>query len=121
MAGVMEVVVPDGVEAEPAFRARTDEFGILRLVLSDDYDIPVVRGGSGASGQLREDVLIGVVEDLLRRVETQPVEVEFANPVTSILANVFPDRRAVGSVEVQRPSPFVRILVRRIGVRKNGR
>ena len=68
--------------------------------------------------ELGDDILVGVVENLLRGVEAQPVEVEFADPIASVLANILSDWRAIAPVKVQRLSPFVRIFVRRIGLRE---
>src|SRR5271170_6735658 len=115
---MMEVVIPDRVETKAALCGRADKSGILRLVLPDDNDALPVRGGSRSPRQLGYDILAGVVEDLLRGVEPQPVEVEFADPIASVLANILSDWRTVAPVKVQRLSPFVRIFVRRIGLRE---
>jgi hypothetical protein len=117
VAAMMKVVVPDRIEAVPTFGGPTDEFGILRLAAT----MTISRSRAAARAHRVsscDDVLVGIVENLLRGVEAQPVEVEFADPVASVLPDVLAHRSAIGPVEIQRPSPFDRIFVGRIAVRK---
>jgi hypothetical protein len=82
VAAMMKVVVPDRIEAVPTFGGPTDEFGILRLAAT----MTISRSRAAARAHRVsscDDVLVGIVENLLRGVEAQPVEVEFADPVAA--------------------------------------
>ena len=80
----MEVVVPQRVEAVAALLDRPDQPRLLQLVLGDDHNPPSAGAGTGAAADVRQDVIAGIVEDLLRRVEPQAVEMELFDPVTRV-------------------------------------
>src|SRR3954454_11350487 len=73
---VVEVVVPQGVEAEAAPLAGPDEAHGLGIVLADDEDPAGCRGLAGAAGELRQDVLVALVEvvDVLGGVDPEAVD-----------------------------------------------
>ena len=75
--------------------------------------ITVARRGllSHARRNLRDDVLVGRVEDALRGVEPQPVEVELANPVRRVLDHELAHGTGIGPVEVDRVTPLVGVPV----------
>ena len=58
------------------------------------------------------------VEDLLRRVEPQPVQVELVDPVAGVGDEELADRTGVGSVEVDGVAPFVLVAVGEVVVRE---
>ena len=55
--------------------------------------------------ELREDVRLAVVEDRLRRVEPQAVEMKLADPVTRVAEDEIARALRVFAVEVQRLAP----------------
>ena len=84
---------------------------MLRFVLGDEDHV----AGRGllphARRHLRDDVLVGRIEDALRGVEPQAVEVELANPVRGVLDHELPHRTGVGPVEVDGVTPLVGVPV----------
>ena len=56
----------------------------------------------------REDVLRGIVVDLLRRVQAQAVEVKLVDPVRRVGCDEFAHRAAILAVEVDRVAPVGR-------------
>ena len=102
----MEVVVPHRVEAEAAPLGRQQLLRMLRLVLGDHDDRARLRGFARSARELREDVRSAVVEDRLRRVEAQSVQVELADPVARVAENEIARALRVLAVEVQRFAPF---------------
>ena len=111
--GVVEVVVPERVETVAAGLAGADEPCVLRLVLGDDVEAPAGggRGRADALVDLGENVAVRPVEDLLRRVEPQPVHVELLDPVGRVLDEELARGSGVGAVEVDRLAPLVLVAV----------
>src|SRR4051812_45105206 len=105
----MEVVVPYCVDTETALLRIQQQTAILAFVLRDYDDALVACRFARATGDVRDDVPIGFVEDLLRRVESQAVDVEFRNPVASILDEQLAHSGRTPAIEVQRVSPFGRL------------
>src|SRR6185437_2354725 len=83
-SAVVEVVVPERVEAVPAGAARTGELRFLRLVLADDDRGAPAGAGTSRRRQLGDDVRRRAVGDGLRGIETQTVEVELFDPVAGV-------------------------------------
>ena len=82
---------------------------MLRLVLADDKgDAPpgVALAHSRTCRDRGDDVLVRGVEDLLRRVEAQPVEMVFVDPVAGIGEKELAHRAGVGAVEIDRGRPI---------------
>ena len=77
----MEIVVPQRVESVAALVSRAHELDILRLILAHDDRRLVASRGARRRRDLGNDVRRRFVEDLLRGVEAQAVEVEFVDPV----------------------------------------
>ena len=53
---MMEVVVPEPVEAVTAFGHRTNQTDVLRLIFSDDDDRSVAGGAARTLGDFLKDV-----------------------------------------------------------------
>ena len=110
---VVEVVVPQGVEAEAAPLAGPDEAHGLGLVLAHDEDPAGCRGLAGAAGELGQDVLVALAEvvDVLGGVDPEAVDVELVDPVDTVRDDEFAHRPAVRAVEVQRLAPVGAVAV----------
>ena len=78
---VVEVVVVEGVQPVSSARRGPHQAGVLPFVLGDDDDAAAARGGARAAHERGEDVVGRRVEDLVRGVEPEAVEVILANPV----------------------------------------
>ena len=108
---VMKIVVPQRVEPVAAALGRAHQPGVLRLVLADD------KGGAAASRRSHlpndggEDMVVRSIEDLLRRVEPQPVEMIFVDPIAGIGDEEFAHRTGIGAVEIDRLAPFVVVAI----------
>ena len=87
LRGVMEVVVPHRVETEAAALGRQQLLRVLRLVLGDHDDRARLRRFACDLGELLENVRLAVVEDRLRRVQAQAVEVKLAQPIARVAQN----------------------------------
>src|SRR6185312_3274944 len=76
------------------------------------------RAGRSARGghHVGDDVARRAVLDVLRRVEAQPVEMEFLDPVARVLHEELARRRR--PLEIQRPPPVVLVLVGEVVARE---
>ena len=90
--GVVEVVVPQRVEAVAAGRHRADEPHVLRLVLGDQENRSATGARPRAARDRRQHVLGRVVVDVLRGVQPEPVEVELVDPVAGVRDEELADR-----------------------------
>src|SRR5690606_11865281 len=81
---MVEVIVPDRVQPVAIIAGGPDEPRVLVVVLGRDPDRPGYRGCARRVTNGLEDVGTARIEDLLRRVEPQPVEMELANPVGGV-------------------------------------
>ena len=81
---MMKIVVPHSVQIVAAFAARSRHLGILEIVLGDEDD--GVRAGRfpRCAPNSADDVFTGSIADGMCRVEAEPVEMKFLNPITPI-------------------------------------
>src|SRR3954453_6692247 len=99
--GVMEIVVPRGVETAAAALPAPQEPRVLRLVLDDD------RGAAAACRlahpilALAKDMGFGSIEHLLGGTEPQAVDGKLVDPVARVREEEFPHRRGALAVEVE--------------------
>ena len=63
-------------------------------------------------------MILGAVEDLLGGIEAQTVEVVFSDPIAGVCDEELPDRHRIRSVEVDRVTPLVLVLVGEVRVRE---
>ncbi len=61
-----------------------------------------------------------VAEDIGQDLEAEPVEVKFADPVAGVREEELADRRGVIAVEIDRLTPFARVLAAEIRRRELG-
>src|SRR5262249_51175986 len=81
---VVEVVVPEAVEAITIGFERPNQPWMLRFILSNEESGPSPRGEANGMADFGEDVAAGfdrVIVDVLRCVETQTVQMKFFDPV----------------------------------------
>ena len=115
---VVEIVVPDGVEAAAAVGDRPHEPRVLRFALRDHDDRAITRRAPRARADLRDDGRRRAIEDLLRRVEAEAIEVKLRDPVLRVREKEFPHRTRVGAVEVDRVAPLVLVAIGEVGGRE---
>src|SRR5690348_15771676 len=107
---MMKIVVPQRVETVSMFLVRTNDSTFLRLVFTHDVDLSSSAGSARCGGDLLQDVSGRAVENLLRRVEAQSVEVKLLDPIPNVREKKFSHGRGVLSVEIERISPLALIL-----------
>jgi hypothetical protein len=108
---VVEVVVPEGVEAVAACRERSHEADVLRLVFRHQQRRALPRRAAHAAAERGQDVLRGGVVDLLGRVQPEPVKVILLDPVCGVREDELAHRARPLAVEVDRLPPLVRVAI----------
>ena len=103
---VVKVVVPDRVHPEAAGLGRPDQSRVLRLVLRDDEGRATRARAADLARDRGQDVLVGVVEDLLRRIEPKPVEVVLVDPHAHVPQDELAHGRGPVLVEVEDVAPI---------------
>src|SRR6266568_4664789 len=116
---VMEVVVPQTVEIVAPFAARANHLGFLRLILRNQNQQALPGCCARGSSDCANNVLLRLIVDILRRVESETVKVKFLNPVTPIGNEKLADRTRVRPVKVNRLAPVVFVLGGEIIIREN--
>ena len=104
---VVKVVVPQRVDPVAALFQRPDQPRVLRLVLRHDEDRTMTCRSTRAPADCGQQVLRRPIEDLLRGVEPQAVEMKLVDPVAGIADEELAHRRRVVAVEVEGVAPFV--------------
>ena len=115
----MEIVVPQRIEAEAPLRRRPHQPGVLRFVLRDDDRPAAARLLAHAIADRRHHVTWRRIEDLLRGIEPQPVEVKLVDPVSGVGDEELAHRTGVGAVEIDGVAPFVLVTVGEVGLREH--
>ena len=113
---VMEVVIPQGVEPVTAPLGRTRQLGVLRLVLSDDKGASSAPRRSHLPRDGGDNMIFRSIENCLRRVEPQPVEMILVDPIARIGDEEFARRPGIGTVEIDGLTPFVVVAIGEIGL-----
>src|SRR5690349_18483783 len=101
----MKVIVPHGIDAEPAGLDRQQMLAALWLVLCDHDDSSRLRGCADALCELGEQMRRAGVEDRLRGVETKAVEMKLTNPVTRIADDEVARALVVFLIQIERLTP----------------
>src|SRR5690242_15106739 len=115
---MMKVVIPERVEIIAAAGGGTDQLGSLGLVLGHDDRRPAARGGSYLAPDGGDDVIRRGVEEVLRRVQAQPVEVILLDPVAGIGEEELAHGLRSGAVEIERVTPLCPIAIREVAGRE---
>ena len=113
----MKVVVIERVESKSAAILGLQKTHVLRFVFSRQHDRPALAVRC-ASRLMAQDMFGGIVQDRLRGVGAQAVEMELVDPVTSIGDEKISHRSRIGVVEVDRLAPFIAMSVAGVGRRK---
>src|SRR5665213_2822894 len=118
--GVVEIVVPQRVEAIPAGLGRAHHSGVLRLVFGGDEGFAAACGSPHLPLDRRQDVIARRIENLLGRVEPQPAQMIFVDPIAGIGDEELAHREPIRSFEIERLAPLVGVAIGEIGGRKRG-
>src|SRR6202041_1409040 len=108
---VMEVVVPQGVEPVTAVLGGARQLGMLRLVLTNDKGDSATPPRSPRPGDGGDNMIFRSIENCLRRVEPQPVEMILVDPIARIGDEEFARRPRIGTVEIDGLTPFVVVAI----------
>ncbi len=108
---VVEVVVPEGVQSHAAAGWWIEQLNVLRLVFAEQNDRAGRGGGPRRCGDLGNDVWLTGVEETLRGIQPQAVQVELTDPARGVLRVELAHRAAARPVEVDRFTPFVLIAI----------
>ncbi len=115
---VVEVVVPEGVDAVAALLRWPHEPRLLRLVLRDQDDGALAGRASRLARDGGQDVLRRGVVHALGGVETEAVEAELRDPVGRVRDDELPHGRAVLAVVVEGLTPLRAVLVGEVALRE---
>src|SRR5215475_2403345 len=115
---VMEVIVPDGIQAVAALSASADEAGVLLFVFGDQEDGPLSGGASCFARDVAKDVVGRIVEHLLGGIEPQAVQMELLDPVAGVGDEKLANGLGAGPVEVDGLAPLVFVTSGQVVVRK---
>ena len=111
---VMEIVVPQRVEPVTAALGRARQLGVLRLVLSDDKGDSAAPRRSHLPNDGGENMVFRSIENCLRRVEPQPVEMILVDPIARIGDEEFAHWAGIGTIEIDRLAPLVVVAISEI-------
>src|SRR5687768_7954583 len=103
---VMKIVVPELVHAKATVLAVAQKPRLLLFVLADGDDRSGAGSFPGRDNELRDEMWIGFVVDIVRRVETQAVEMVLRDPVSRVAQRELAYRRRVLTVVVDRIAPI---------------
>ncbi len=108
--GVVDVVVPLGVQAVPAAERGGDQARIVEVALGDQRQRTpqMCREPEGFGGQVLEYVGGGAIDECVDRIESQRVDVEVAEPAQRVVDDVAADLGGPGTVEVHGLTPTSR-------------
>ena len=108
---VVEVVVPEHVQAIAALRWGADQLRVLGFVLIDQQGGAPTRRLPHPAGDGRQDVVRGGIIDILRGIEAQAVKVEFLDPVARIGQEELADGAGMRIVVVEGLAPVRGVAV----------
>ena len=103
---VMKIVIPERVDAIAPLLVWSHQLHVLWLVLRHDDGCAPAGHLAYAPRHGGQDMLGGLIIDILRRIKPQAVEVEFGNPVTGISQKELAHRPGVLAIEVDRLAPI---------------
>src|SRR5690242_9462268 len=106
----MEVIVPKRIEAVSTALDWLGNSCFLRFILRDEDDLAIARSIARTASHVGQDVLARAIDDCLRRIETQAVQVVLTNPVLHIAGEELAHWAAVLTVEIDGVAPLRRLL-----------
>src|SRR5438105_12967529 len=101
----MEIIVPKRIHTVTALCRRTDQLHLLWLILADENNGALTGCLPYLARYRRENVIGGFVVNVLRGIQSQPIQMKLANPVTRVGDEELPHRPAVLVIEVDRFTP----------------
>ena len=116
---VMEVVGPHAVEIPSALGRTLQHVRHVAVVLGVNEDLPW-RCLAQAVDQFVDDVAVAVVDERVRRIEAEAVDVKLAQPVERVVEDEATHQRGAGPVEVHGASPRVRVPVGQVVIAEVG-
>src|SRR5688572_31246892 len=114
----MEIIVPERVDPVTSRAQWCNQAHVLRLIFGGDVDQARMPDSTSLSSDFGEDVRRGGVEDLLRCIQSQPIEMKLADPIGRVVENELADRARVLAIEVDGFPPIALIPVGEIIRRK---
>src|ERR671925_230651 len=103
----MKIVVPQRIAIVTILLRRPHDPSVLRFILRTDDDRAAPRGAARFAGDAGDDVFGRRVENLLRRIEPQAVEMKLVDPVGGVRYEELTNSLRGGSVEINWLPPFV--------------
>lgn len=103
--GVVKIVCPDGVESVSTTADWIDQSHVVAIALGDHDDSSAAGSLACYLGDLLEDVRLTRVEDRVRGVEPEAVDVILLDPLGDVLQDEVADEVTTRSVEVERLTP----------------
>ena len=101
---VVEVVGPGAGVAPSAVRPRPREDRVVAVILGDQHHV-VPGPGADALGELLEERMGRLVDNGVRGIEPQPVDVILVDPVEGVVDEEVAHLALAGAIEVQRRPP----------------
>src|SRR5262245_35121049 len=115
---MMKIIVPQSVQSIALRFRSSDEPYSLRFVLRHHDRRATGCALAHAIGDLRENVNLGSIVNVLRSVHAKSVEMKFLNPVSCVGNEKFAHRPGIGPVEIERFAPVGGMAVGKIIRRK---
>ena len=94
---MVQVVIPERVQAVAALRWRANKLDFLRLVFADDDRAPSRGRLANLARDRCQNMITGFVVNVLRGVESQAIQMKFANPIAGVGDEEFTNR--LGSLQ----------------------
>jgi hypothetical protein len=111
---MMEVVGPHGIESPPARRRRGHHVRQVAVIFGDQQHAALAGSGTHPAGELGEEVSRALVDQRVRGVEAQAVDVVLVDPVQSIFEEEVAHHVAVRAVEVHGVAPWCLMAARKV-------
>ena len=102
LGGVMKVIVPEHVEAAAALLDRADQLRFLVFIFIDDDNGLLPGRAASSDSNFGKNVLRRLVENALRGVEAETVEMILGYRICGVSREEFADWTGIGSVVVDR-------------------
>ena len=109
--GVVKIIVPERIETITTGFHWPDQVRVLRFVFCHEINAAPSRCLARTSGDRVQNVLGRGIENLLRRIETQPVAMKLIDPVSRVRDKQLADRTAELVVKIQRIAPFIPVAL----------
>src|SRR5688572_16518757 len=118
---MMKVVAPQSVDAVAArFRVHYVMY-LLPFILAEDQNRSLTGGVARFACKPGYDMLLGIVDNGMTRVDAQSVKMKLANPIGGVRCDKISNVRAMFAVEIDRVTPLrVMLLGNEVGRERAG-